>query len=64
MTVVTLADEVLLSIVLRVITNGTTIDVMNSTATTNPQKTEQRQQELVCNEHPFFLSLEIIDIVF
>jgi hypothetical protein len=63
-TVVTLADEVLVPIVLRVITNGTTIDIINNIDTANPAKNEQRQAELVFNEHVLFLFLEMIAIVY
>ncbi len=63
MTVVTLVNEVLLSIVLRVITNGMNIDIINNAATTNPPKNEQRQAELILNEHALFLFLEMIAIV-
>jgi len=63
-TVVTLVDEVLVPIVLRVITNGTTIDIINNIDTVNPPKNEQRQAELVFNEHALFLFLEMIAIVY
>lgn len=63
-TVVTLVDEVLVPIVLRVITNGTTIDIINNINTANPAKNEQRQVELVFNEHVLFIFLEITAIVY
>jgi len=63
-TVVTLVDEVLVPIVLKVITNGTTIDIINNIDTVNPPKNEQRQAELVFNEHVLFLFLEMIAIVY
>ncbi len=62
--VVTLVDEVLVPIVLRVTTNGTIIDIINNTATANPPKNEQRQAELVFNEHILFLFLEMMAIVY
>ncbi len=63
-TVVTLVDEVLVPIVLIVITNGTTIDIVNNTATANPPKNEKQQVELVFNEHALFLFLEMMAIVY
>ncbi len=59
-----LVDEVLVSVFERVIANGMTIDIINNTATANPPRPEERQGQLIDNDHaPLFL-LEMIAILY
>jgi hypothetical protein len=59
-----LVDEVLVSVFERVIANGMTIDIINNTATANPPRTEERQGQLMNNDHAPLLLLEMIAILY
>ncbi len=59
-----LVDEVLVSVFERVIANGMTTDIINNTATANPPRTEERQGQLMNNDHAPLLLLEMIAILY
>ncbi len=59
-----LVNEVLVSVFERVIANGMTTDIINNTATANPPRTEERQGQLIDNDHAPPLLLEIIAILY
>jgi hypothetical protein len=59
----TLVDEVPVAEVERMIANGMATDIINNNITPSPPKNEQRQGELIGNEHALFILLEMIAIV-
>ncbi len=64
MTVVSLADEVLVTEVERLIVNGMATDTISNITKANPPKNEERQQEFIVDDHALFLLLERIVIVY